>query len=438
VNPAPSEANGNLPVTVQGLSNFQTASLAPAGRKLYETTYGNFAPRAGAAWQPFQSMGTVIRGGFGMFYDLGYSFAGTALSPGNYPFSRGTVFNNIPLSDPRLFGTAGPLNTNPPYPRLFAYEEGYQLPYTLQYSFAIEQPLGGANSIELSYVGSAARRLARVESLRSQVLRNPLFTRIDFVTNEAFSDYNSLQAQFKRRFTRGSQALLAYTWSKSLDTASDESITNLQAPAARTNIALDRGPSSFDIRHTFTGTASYDIPALSRNRAVRALTGGFSLDSIVRLRTAPPVSVVTGRDPLGLGLTNVARPDLLPGQPLYLEGDGFAGGKRFNPAAFDAATPLAQGRQGTLGRNTLRGFGLQQVDFSIRRQFRIVEGLNLQFRAEAFNIFNTANFANPTGILTSPNFGRSTQTLSTALGGLNSQFQTGGPRSIQLALKIVF
>jgi hypothetical protein len=438
VNPAPSEARGNLPLTVRGLANFQTATLAPSGSKLYDTTYGNFAPRLGISWQPFSTLGTVIRGGVGLFYDLGYSFAGTAFSPGNYPFSRSSIYTNIPIDDARLFGTAAPLSTNPPYPRLFAYEEGYRLPYTLQYNFAIEQPLGAANSIELSYVGSAARRLARVESLRTQVLRNPLFTRIDYVNNQGYSDYNSLQAQFKRRFSRGLQALLAYTWSKSLDTASDESITNLQAPSARTSIDLDRGPSSFDIRHTFTGTASYEIPVRTDNRAAQALLGGFALDSVIRLRTATPVTAVTGRDPLGLGLTNVARPDLIPGQPIYLFGDGYPGGKRFNPAAFDSATPLAQLRQGTLGRGALRGFGLHQVDLSVRRQFQILEGLNLQFRADAFNILNTANFANPTGVLTSANFGRSTQTLSTALGGLNSQFQVGGPRSIQLALKILF
>jgi hypothetical protein len=99
---------------------------------------------------------------------------------------------------------------------------------------------------------------------------------------------------------------------------------------------------------------------------------------------------------------------------------------------------LAQARQGTLGRGVLRGFGLAQVDFSLRRQFRITESFALQFRADAFNIFNTPNFANPTGILTSSNFGRSTQMLNTALGGLNSQFQVGGPRSIQLALKLTF
>lgn len=438
LNPAPSEANGNPPLTVNGLSKPSTATLAPAGSSLYDTTYFNFAPRIGIAYQPFQTRGMVIRSGFGIFYDLGYAFAGTAYSPGNYPYSRSSTYANIPIDDPRLFGTAAPVNPNPPYPRLFAYSDSYQLPYTMQYSFAVEQPLGLANTIELGYVGAAGQRLARVESLRTQTLQNPLFTRVDYVNNEGYSGYNSLQAQFKRRLTKGLQALMAYTWSKSLDTASDESITNLQSPAARTSIDNDRGPSSFDIRHTFTGSATWEIPVRASNPAVRAVFGGFALDTILRLRTATPVNVVSNRDPLGLGLTNVARPDLVPGQPLYLYGDGYPGGKRFNPSAFDSATPLAQRRQGTLGRNVMRGFALHQIDLSARRYFRLTEGVGLQFRVDAFNISNTPNFANPTGVMTSGNFGLSTQTLNAALGGLNSQFQVGGPRSIQLALKLLF
>ena len=438
VNPAPSEANGNLPLTLTGIENPSTAKLAPRGTKLYGTTYGNFAPRVGIAYQPFRGRNTVVRAGFGSFYDLGYAFTGTALTPSNYPFSRIRSVSNTPLGDPAFFSEVGPQNPNPPYPRLFDYDDHYKLPYTLQYSLAVEQPVGQATSVSMSYVGAAARRLARVESLRTQVLQNPNFTRVDTVNNDGYSDYNSLQMQLKRRMTRGLQALLSYTWAKSLDTASDESITNLQAPAARLSPSSDRGPSSFDIRHGFTGSASYELPRFKSNPAARAILGGFALDSVVRLRTAAPVTAVTGRDPLGLGLTNVSRPDLVAGQPLYLYSDGLPGGRRFNPAAFDGATPLTQARQGTLGRGTLRGFGLHQVDLSIRRRFRLWEGAGIDFRADAFNLFNTPNFANPTGVLTNTNFGRSTQILGTGLGGLNPLFQVGGPRSMQLALKLQF
>lgn len=426
VNPAPDDANGNLALTVRGLNNPSTATLAPRGTRLYETRYANFAPRIGVAYQPFRNRGTVLRAGFGQFFDLGSSFTGTALTPGNYPFSRSTFFTNTPITNPALNGTAGPANLNPPYPRLFAYAEDYELPYTWQYSFAVEQPFGAANSVSASYVGAAGRRLGRLESLRPQYLQNPSFTRIDYVNNEGYSDYNSLQLQFKRRMSQRLQSLLSYTWSHSIDTASDESINNLQVSANRLSPASDRGPSSFDIRHAFTGSASYELPYR------------FALDTIVRARTASPVLVVTGRDSVGLGLTNVARPDLVPGQPLYLESEAFAGGRRFNPAAFDAATPLAQGRQGTLGRNVLRGFGLSQVDLSLRRHFRLHESFGLEFRADAFNVLNQANFANPTGVMTSGNFGRSTQILSTGLGGLNPLFQVGGPRSLQLSLRMTF
>mgnify|MGYP000423042358 CR=1 FL=1 len=438
INPAPSEANGNLPLTLLGLRNPQSAVLAPRGSKLYDTTYNNFAPRFGIAYQPFVGRGTVVRAGFGLFYDLGSAFTGTAFSPGNYPYSRSLDFANVPIGGAQLNGQAGPVNANPPFPRLFAYAEGYRLPLTMQYSFAVEQPFANANSLSVSYVGSASRKLARVESLRAQTLRNPTFTRVDVVNNEGYADYNSLQMQLKRQLTRGLQALLSYTWSKSLDTASDESITNLQSPAQRVSPDNDRGPSSFDIRHAFTGSASYEIPVWTSNRAARALLGGFAFDSVVRLRTASPVTVVTGRDTLGLGLTNVSRPDYVAGTPLYIEGNTFPGSHRFNPAAFNAAAPLAEGRQGSLGRGALRGFGLAQTDLSIRRHFRLSERFGLDFRTDAFNIFNMPNFANPTGVMTSANFGRSTQILSSGLGGQNPLFQTGGPRSIQLGLKLQF
>ncbi|MBS1825974.1 MAG: TonB-dependent receptor [Acidobacteria bacterium] len=422
-NPAPS----NTPArTVTGIESPSTATIAPQGTRFYSTPMNNFAPRVGVAWQP-GNRGTVIRAGFGMFYDLGYTLLGTALSPTLYPFARSRTVANTPIQDPVLFAEAPAVNPNPPYPRLFAYYKDFDLPRTYQYSFAVEHPIGISNSLSLSYVGAAGRQLARVESLLPAVLRNPSFTRIDAVSSTAYSDYNALQAQFKRRMSRRVQALLSYTWGKSLDTSSDESNANFLPPTSRYPVATDRGPSSFDLRHAFNGSASYELPY------------GFALDSILRFRTATPVLVVTGRDALGLGITSVSRPDYVSGQPLYLDGDGYPGGRVFNRAAFDAATPQAQGRQGTLGRNVMRGFGLSQVDLSVRRKFRISETVGLDLRADAFNVCNTPNFGNPTGVLTSTNFGRSTQILSTGVtGGLNPQFQVGGPRSLQLGLRVQF
>ncbi len=435
-NPAPS----NTPArTVSGIENPSTAVLAPEGTPFYETPKTSFAPRLGVAYQPFSNQGTVIRAGFGIFYDLGYTLLGTALSPTLFPFARSRSVANIPIQDPVFFAEVPPLNMNPPYPRLFAYYQDYSAPRTYQYSFAIEQPIGTSNSISLSYVGASGRNLARVESLLPAVMQNPNFTRVDAVSSTAYSDYNSLQFQFKRRMTRGLQALLSYTWAKSLDTSSDESNGNFLPPNTRYSVSTDRGPSSFDGRHTFSGSASYEIPSPSSNPTVKAIFGGFALDSIVRLRTALPVLVVTGRDALGLGITSVSRPDYVAGQPLYLYGDDYPGGRIFNRNAFDSTTPQAQGRQGTLGRNVLRGFDLTQFDLSVRRRFRLSESVGLEFRADAFNLFNTPNFGNPTSVMTSANFGQSTAILSTGVtGGQNPQFQVGGPRSLQLALRLQF
>lgn len=294
INPAPSDTPAR---TVNGIENPSTATIAPEGTKFFETSYRNFAPRIGAAYQPF-STGTVIRGGFGIFYDLGNTLLGTALSPTLFPFARSRTVANTAIQDPVFFNEVPPLNLNPPYPRLFAYYDDFRSPRTYQYSIAVEHPFG-ANAFSLSYVGAAGRKLARVESLLPAVLRNPNFTRIDAVSSQAYSDYNSLQAQFKRRMTRGLQALLSYTWAKSLDTSSDESNFNFLPPSIRYDASIDRGPSSFDLRHSFNGSASYEIPSPFDNRAAKAILGGFAMDSIVRLRTATPVLVVTGRDALG-------------------------------------------------------------------------------------------------------------------------------------------
>ena len=221
---------------------------------------------------------------------------------------------------------------------------------------------------------------------------------------------------------------------KSLDTVSDESVANYQAPVDSLDPDADRGPSSFDIRHTFSAAASYDLPAPT-DGAARALLRGFSIDAILRARSAAPVNVLTGTDPFGFGYTTVTRPDRILDAPLYLDDPAAAGGRRINSAAF--AIPPA-GRQGTAGRNIARGFAAWQLDAAVRRSFEITDTAQLQVRVEAFNLFNRPNFADPVGALNNPNFGVSTQMLGSSLGGLNGLYQIGGPRSMQLALKVLF
>src|SRR5205823_7011530 len=136
------------------------------------------------------------------------------------------------------------------------------------------------------------------------------------------------------------------------------------------------------------------------------------------------------------------RPDLVPAAPLYIADPNAAGGRVFNPDAFTLPS-VYPGRQGTLGRNEMRGFALNQVNFTLRREFPLYEQLRLQFRAEMFNALNHPNFGDPVGSLQSSQFGYSTGMLSQDLGrgglngGLNPLYQVGGPRSIQLALRLM-
>jgi hypothetical protein len=236
------------------------------------------------------------------------------------------------------------------------------------------------------------------------------------------------------------QALASYTFSHSIDIASTDAANNRSTPGALASPNVDRGNSDFDIRHSFAAGVTYDLPSVGSRQVIRAILDGWSLDGFVFARSAPPVDVVGAIFNSG-GITLSPRPNVNPGAPLELHGTQYPDGKIFNRAAFSAA-PV--GQQGNLGRNVLRGFRALQTDVALQRQFHVTEKVGLRFRAEFFNIFNHPNFGAPNNNLTSPLFGRSTQTLANSLGsggangGFNPLYQIGGPRSIQLALKLQF
>lgn len=424
--PSPGERNGNHPRTVLNLDQPERLEIAPRGSNFYQTQWTNWAPRAGFAYRLNDSGSWVLRGGWGLFYDLGYGFLGNAYNTSLWPYARQTGLSNIAYTAPGAAIQPPAVSEAPPYSRLFAFENGFSLPRIQQWNVAVEHALTRHDTLSLSWVGASGRRLGRLEQIRN--LR-PGFTRIDAIRSNAESAYQGLQAQYQRRMARGVQALVNCTLGESTDTASEESISNFYAPAARINPEHDRGPSSFDIRHQMNAALSWQTPRR---------WGGFSLDGIFRARGATPIDIRTGRDPFGIGYTTVSRPDLVPGVPLYLDDPNTAAGRRFNRAAFDDATPVAQGRQGTLDRNALRGFGAWQTDLSLRRRFQLAETLALEAQADAFNLLNRPSFGNPNGILTAANFGYSTRMLGSALGGLSPLFQMGGPRSLQLALRLRF
>ena len=434
-NGAPSSPNGTLPFTVFGVDNVKTMTLAPQGTALWNATKRNFAPRLGAAWRPTTNL--VVRAGGGIFYDLGYSMVASGMSTWPYQRQRVILNTSFPLSTADL--AAPPFSTSLPAAYMVVMDRNHVLPRTYEWNLAIEQSLGTTTSVTVTYLGAAGRKLIRRDDYSAP---NPNFTNeFDVIRNGASSSYQALQAQYRRRFARGVQALLSYTWAHSIDDVSSGA-NILNVPPGLTTLS-NRGSSDYDIRQTFSGAISYNIPS-PRGGVVNAIAGNWSIDSIVYVRTAPPVNVTTGANPFPSALTtanSVQRPDLVPGVPLWIADPNVAEGKRINPAAFSKPVGTLQGN---LGRNALTGFGASQVDLTLRRQFRLKERLSLQARADLFNLFNHPNFGPPVNYMSSPLFGQATQMLGASMGaggdsgGLNPLYQIGGPRSAQLALKLVF
>jgi hypothetical protein len=453
LNPAPSASKTLL--AVNEVSDPSTIGLAPTGAPLWHTTYNNFAPRFGAAYQLRQKSGheIVLRGGFGVFYDLGSQAAGGAIDTFVYPFGALTYSfaGTFPLTVPEA--TPPAITAAPPISGLTAFDPNLKVPYTLQWNFAVEQSLGTNQKLSVTYVGSAGERL---EASQYYFAPTATFSGLTVVSNLANSNYNSLQAQFQRRLSHGLQSMVSYTWSHSIDDASASfasASSDLLSPGAN-----NRGSSDFDIRNTLSAALTYDAPTPDVSPMLKAVLRGWSMDNIVQARSAPPVDVSATPVQVNPNQEYEVRPDVVSGQPLYLYGAACAaqyggqpcpGGKGLNYSAFtnppiDPVTGLPL-RNGDLGRNALRGFGATQWDFAFRRLFPIHESMNLQFKAELFNILNHPNFGPPTSTLSVPpaQFGVATQMLGRSLGqgygtGFSPLYQIGGPRSIQLALKLQF
>jgi len=437
VNPPPSEAEGNLPFALTGVESRATIALAPRGEPLYETTYNNFAPRVGVAWQPFQTELT-IRGGFGVFYDLGNGQTGEAFT--RYPFATRILpipgGADYPLS-PEL--AALPTFNPPPPFSINGYDPHLKLPYTLQWNTTVEYSLGSTQVVSASYVGAAGRRLLRTQIMSNP---NPTFSAITFTNNGATSDYHALQLQFERRLSHGLQAIVSYTWAHAIDEISDEQLST----QGINNVV--RGNADFDIRHNFSAAISYEISPPGNSPAVKTLLGGWATDVIARAQSAAPFSISSGTEIDELGRSVQRRVNVTPGIAIYVDDPLAPGGKRLNnsidpahPNCRGPFCPAPAGQQGNLGRNSLRGFPFSQIDLALRRQFNLTERVHLQFRVEAFNLLNHPNFALPENSLTSALFGRSTRTLATGLSsgaGLSPLYQVGGPRSMQFALRLGF
>jgi Carboxypeptidase regulatory-like domain/TonB dependent receptor-like, beta-barrel len=444
INPAPESAISGRPLyAVQGVFDSNPLALVPGSP--WHTQYGNFAPRIGVAYQITSK--TVVRGGFGIYYDLGYGNYGDVSA--SYPYLRfkftfepGVSFP-FDLANPAFQPISFSTTITPDMGGGLAVDPNLQLPLTLQWNVAIERALGAKQSLTATYLGADGKRLLREDRIFLPFLMG---NHVPAIWNGDYSHYESLQLQFQRRMSRGLQALVSYTFAKTSDLDSNDG-TGAQAPSVSQVILPPLSPSDLDIRHSFAGAVSYEAPAPAWGRVGNAILKGWAVDGLVRVSSAPPINVTVGNQTAVVGFQQV-QASVVPGQPFWIPDPTQPAGRALNPAAFSLP---AAGEMGNFPRNSLRSpYFIDQTDLALRRRFNLTERLKLDVRAEYFNIFNHPMFGAPGGG-NQPNtefgtlgFGKIDTTTNNALGaggaggGQNPLYAVGGPRSAQFTLKLLF
>jgi len=384
----------------------------------YKRTLTNFGPRIGFAYDPFSGGKTVVRGGWGLYYDQPVTNLVSALGS-NPPFSA-SVNNtsNISLSNP----FAAPAGSGS---AISAVDPNFREGRLMSYNFNIQHESWGT-VFEAAYVGSQGRHL-RINGDWNQGINGvrPLvgFSSINLQQSISNSNYNGLWLSANHRFRRNLTFNTSYTLSKSIDLNSVGS-SNPQVQDYR-NLSAERALSDFDARHRFVFSAVWLLPLHAQGAFMSRLAQGWSISPILNLQSGNPFSPIIAVTDTRGSLEAFNRPILVPGVPVILPNPNPS--QWVNPAAFiRQATGF-----GNAGRNILTGPGFQDVDLSIAKDTKIAERVSLQFRSEAFNLFNHPNFAQPQNNLAVATFGQITSTR-TVRGDL------GSSRQIQFALKLIF
>lgn len=461
VNPAPKGLNHPL-YTVTGFPDLTALGLAAPGTPLYPTRWAKVAPRIGTAyrWRQAGQQITLLRGSFGLFYDLGSGATATAARM--FPYNRSISRSNVPFPpDDARAAEAAPLSLDPPYTRqdFTIVAPGNTLPRTWEWSMSVDQSFSGAQRLTATYTGHAGRQLLRRYFYAFDLARpiNPAFpgARLNVTRNDRgwgdTSDYHALQVQYVRRLSRGIQALANYTLARATDSGSDDATVNLADNATRPTFYY--GLSRFDRRHSFNSSVTWNLPG---SRRLRALLSGWGIDVNARVQSAPPLTVTYGyTDPVDT-INYAYRVDVVEGQPVWIKDGTAPGHRRLNAAAFAVPSSAYGARNevthGNEARNGLRGFGTWSADGVLQRQVRLPANRTVQLRAEVHNVFNHPNFSQPdtslgtvigaTGqFIPGPLFGRITGTggaLGGPGGGGGAASPTGGARTIQLGLRVTF
>lgn len=381
-------------------------------RYRFAPDYNNLAPRFGFAWQADSASQTVVRGGYGIYYNV-LELAFVGLTRFNPPTIRNFATANPTF--PNLLATAqAGLPTGLVIPQANARQ-----PYSQHLNLSVERQLINPQTVlSVSYVGTLGRKMPRAsrpnggDGLAQSARPDPTRGVVNLLETAANSNYNSLQMSLQGRIgklmLRG-----AYTWSKFLDEVSDFPNSNTGIDRGilaldENNWRLNRGPSDFDLRHVWTSAFSYDLP------------WQFKIQALISAQSGRPFTLYSGTDsPFG---TNNNRLMNVPGA-LMFDPSARRAITIADPALRAQLTP-ARGVFGTLGRNTLTSDRQLSASIGVQRSFVLTEQLRLEFRGEMFNLTNTVNYNPADGVLTSPNFGQA--------------LTAGDPRQAQLALRLSF
>ena len=459
-----------------------TGSFVPVGqeslggtaenRALQLPDKNNFAPRAGFAWQPFSDSRTVVRGGYGVYYNqtFGDVYFQKSANPPFVRINAGNLGGALPaiiggqvgigtgeLIQNSLVGLAGPV-----FPTTSPFQIAFDDATIQEWTFDVQRELKTNWLLDVGYVGTRGLHLPRETdpnqpdnsdpalcapspqalAMPQCPVRYPNYSGFSYTEASGSSIYHALQLKVERHYTGGLSVLGAYSWSKSTDTASGAFGTgrNANFPQNSRDLAAEKGLSDFDFRHRLSLAYLYEIPVGTRawkaqNTHVNYLIKGWQLSGIVSAQTGPHFTPQISGDISG------ADEQTITGSPT--DRPNVSGGT-FYPShptpqqwvLASAFAPQASLTFGNAGRNILTGPGTAAWDFAVLRRFRLRETANLEFRAEMFNIFNRPNFDIPQRDLASPSFGQIFNTVQPVAGLASGG--PGDPREVQLGLRLVW
>jgi hypothetical protein len=451
---------GNCTDPYQGLNIRWTKTQAVCGgglnNNLLQTQYNNFAPRLGIAYALDNK--TVIRGGFGIFYvddignamyfDLARNIAARVTLNSNLGSPTLSWSNAIPG------GNGAIAQVPPPYAFVAAYD--HATAYTMQYLLNVQRQIGASWVIETGYLGSVSHHLYGFQNVNQAVpgttgsissrVPFPNFGVIQLVSDGLNANYHSGSVKVTRRFSQGMNLITSYTWSKSIDNSSGIRVQGFDTLFPQDNRCLpcDRALSAFDTRHRFVLGGVYELP-IGRGKFVginnsiaNAFAGRWQLSANMTIQSGVPETLtIGGADNAGTGNQGSDRPNYTG------VGNGYAANRTpahwFDPTSFVEAPA---GTFGNVGRNTLLTPHFQSIDLALGKQFHMPynEHHALQFRLEAFNVFNHPVWGQPNpNILAGAAFPGAPANAAHQGFGVISTTATGVPmRQIQLGLKYSF